>query len=253
MDPRATVHAQTPFEPCGHVFVVASVDRYRRYARELCGPHDAVLEIGCSSGEATVVMAKRAARVVAVDVSVDAVERTKERFAALAHVSVHRIDARNPAGVAELLADPTLVFLDIGGNALLDNVAFLVRQCLRLFAPRALVVRSAELAALSAMTEVVEPFERSPLRVVSHANRRRFAMQCLLDQSESCKVDIRVFAVYRFFALRTPACRDRLEQMLADDPHPRVKRLAAAGLAHWDDPPSSARPLQEESASADGA
>ena len=45
------------------ISVVSSVERYRRLARTLPGPGEAVLEIGCSTGEATRLLAATAARV----------------------------------------------------------------------------------------------------------------------------------------------------------------------------------------------
>jgi len=44
------------------VQVVSSIDRYRQLARELPIESDRILEIGCSTGESTQLLARRAAQ-----------------------------------------------------------------------------------------------------------------------------------------------------------------------------------------------
>jgi precorrin-6B methylase 2 len=165
--------------------VVSSVERYRRLARELPSRHDAVLEIGCSTGATTRLLARTAGRVLAVDVSAELAERVRVALAPIESVSVTQLDARNTADLAARMPEPDLIFIDIGGNAQLDNVALQVRQCLRTFSPRQLVVRSAELAALCTRIAEVEPCDAPGLRRQTGRNGPRRALGSLLDLSRS--------------------------------------------------------------------
>jgi SAM-dependent methyltransferase len=212
------------------ISVVSTVERYRRLAGTLPAPGDAVLEIGCSTGEATRLLAATAARVLAVDVSAGMVERARAAAAGLASVTVAHLDGRDTAALAALLPRPDLVFVDVGGDARLDAVALQLRQCLLAFAPRALVVRSAELAAICAALGEVEAPEAGRLGPARSQDPRAHALESLLDLSHSSGVRNRVFAArkLRAHAGDSPAARARLAE-LAQDPDPRVRRIARAG------------------------
>ena len=59
---------------CAHntkleLIIVSDVEHYRQLARDKVLESDRVLEIGCSTGQTTRVLAQRASRVVAVDCS----------------------------------------------------------------------------------------------------------------------------------------------------------------------------------------
>jgi len=210
------------------LIVVSSRDRFRQLASELPTCQDAVLEIGCSTGEATRLLARSGARVVAVDVADEVVAQLQAELAGCGSVTVAPVDGRNTPRLLELLPEPDLIFVDIGGDAQLDNVAFQVRACLRAFAPRLMVVRSFELATLASLITEVEPPEASELRRTSVHDKLGPALENLLDLSRSSSVNNRVFAARKLRSLGTPAARERLQEM-ADDPHPRVRRIARGG------------------------
>ncbi len=90
--------APTERPPSGRseVLVVSSVHLYRRLASELTTGHDAVLEIGCSTGGTTRLLAERAGRVLAVDVAAGLVERLRQ-MAADPDPRVRRIATRDRA------------------------------------------------------------------------------------------------------------------------------------------------------------
>lgn len=211
------------------VLVVSSIDRYRQMARELPGETDRILEIGCSTGESTRLLAQRAAQVVAVDVSAELVARLQAELAGCSKVQVARIDGRNTPQLVALLPDPTLIFVDIGGTAHLDNVALQLRLCLKAFAPRLLVVRSFELATFAGLLTLVEPPETPALAPQDTSDPQTHTLQHLLDLSHSSNTDSRVFAVHRLRDLDAEEARQRLQQ-LADDPHRRVRRAAQLAL-----------------------
>lgn len=215
----------------GRIVVVSSVERYRRLARDLPGPADAVLEIGCSTGEATRLLATGGARVVAVDVATEMVERARATVADMPRVTVAQVDGRDTPAMAALLADPDLVFVDIGGDARLDAVTLQLRQCLLAFAPRATVVRSAELAALCASVTDIEVPAADALGTLWGRRRspdaQAHALESLLDLSHSASVTNRLFAARKLRDRAEPAARERMAQ-LADDPDARVRRIAVS-------------------------
>jgi precorrin-6B methylase 2 len=207
------------------IHVVATAQRYRRLARELPLPTDSALEIGCSTGMTTRVLARSCASVVAVDIDP---ERVKTLQADLAHIDSVRVsgaDGRLPADLAALIDKPDLIFMDVGGNALLDNVACVLRQCLRAFSPRVLVVRSYELSAVFSLVKSVEKPDYWFRQQVDPADSLGLALESLLDLSRSSSKDSRLLAARKLRQLGTPEALARLREM-ADDPHPRVRRAA---------------------------
>ncbi|MDP6038652.1 MAG: methyltransferase domain-containing protein [Candidatus Latescibacteria bacterium] len=70
------------------IIVASSAERFRVLARDLLKDHSRVLEIGCSTGRATRILAENAERVVAVDVSREMVETTHSFIEGLHNVQV---------------------------------------------------------------------------------------------------------------------------------------------------------------------
>jgi SAM-dependent methyltransferase len=239
------------------VTVVSSVERYRRLARTLPLPGETVLEIGCSTGEATRLLAERIGPdgwVVAVDVSAEMADTARRALASHPHaarVTVAELDGRNAPALVRLLetaragdaesqqqhpdagsdqAGPHVIFLDVGGDAQMDSLAFAVRQCLRTFVPRALVVRSAELAALCGrVVEVETPDEgpapeADPLLPAEAPGSPAHALAHLIALSRSTVLSNRVFAARKLRLETDPAARARLAE-LADDPEWSVRRV----------------------------
>ncbi|MBI2502689.1 MAG: methyltransferase domain-containing protein [Candidatus Latescibacteria bacterium] len=211
------------------VLVVSSIDRYRQLARELSVETDRILEIGCSTGESTRLLAQRAAQMVAVDISAELVARLQTEMAGCAKVQVAQIDGRNTPQLVALLPDPTLIFVDIGGTAHLDNVALQLRLCLKAFAPRLIVVRSFELATLASLLTLDELPETPALSPQDTSDPQAHTLQHLLDLSRCSNTDSRVFAVHRLRDLDVEAAWQRLQE-LVDDPHRRVRRAAQLAL-----------------------
>ena len=206
------------------IVVVSSKDSFRRMAKTLPAPGDAVLEIGCSTGAATRNLIATGARVVAVDKSAELVGRLQEELREHEDAVVACLDGRNIPGLAALMPSPTVIFIDIGGDANLDSVALQLRLCLRAFRPRAVVVRSFELATLASLIGEVEPPQLSGLDPAERPLGRDL-LSNLLDLSCSTSTDTRCFAARRLGMLRTVRARDRLREMVAD-PHPKVRRAA---------------------------
>lgn len=207
------------------IIVVSASDTFRRLARTLPTPEDAVLEIGCCTGATTQALAATGAQVVAVDRSAQFIQKLQEDMRGYENAVVARIDGRNIPALVALLPDPTVIFIDIGGDARLDNVALQLRLCLRAFHPRLIVVRSSELATLASLISEAETPRTSGLRPVGDRVFGRDHLSNLLDLSCSTSVDSRVFAVRHLSKCSMPRAHDRLKEMVSD-PHPRVRRAA---------------------------
>ncbi|CAE7722672.1 cbiT [Symbiodinium pilosum] len=113
--------------------VVASTDSFRKLAK--CRPHDGdrILEIGCCFGQCTVILAERAAEVLALDTSKECVQLTSQRLHEDQLGDRARSERLDVLAHPELLrilgsCDPpfTVVFADIGGNRELNHVVELL-------------------------------------------------------------------------------------------------------------------------------
>ena len=100
------------------IMICGETETFRALARSQLLPTDSVLEIGCSYGEATALLGRRAARVIAVDVSADALERAAarcEQMCANGGVRFESIDAvREEARLisAAVAANVNVVFVE---------------------------------------------------------------------------------------------------------------------------------------------
>ena len=204
------------------LIIVSDVEHYRLLAQDKVSDRDLVLEIGCSTGQTTAVLAGQAARVIAVDCSTEILDKARAHLESYDNVELARVDARDLAALTELAPAPDAIFLDIGGIALLDNVAGRLRQCLRMFQPRVIVVRSHELAELVSLVSEVHPPDEPSLRPPRQDGRER-ALESLLDMSRSAIVNTRLFAVRKLSHVDVPTAAARLAEM-ANDPCHRVRR-----------------------------
>ena len=101
------------------ILLCSETESFRLLARSQLLPTDAVLELGCSYGEATALIAKRAASVLAIDVSADAIERAAVRCAGQPNVRFNRLDCvKRQAQLLDeaVAAEISAVFIDINGN-----------------------------------------------------------------------------------------------------------------------------------------
>jgi len=207
------------------IIVVSAVEDYRRLAKERIAATDAVLEIGCATGLTTKALARTGAKVVAIDCSEEVLVKARAAVAGQGKVEIARGDWRDLAAMKELLPEPDVIFLDIGGTALLDNVALLLRQCLRAYRPRLLVVRSHELADVVSLVADYRVPTRPVLRRPPVAETDQAALAALLDLSHSERVGNRLFAVRKLRQIDDPAAQARLVE-LTNDPSKRVSHAA---------------------------
>ncbi|KAI8465794.1 MAG: hypothetical protein J3K34DRAFT_525045 [Monoraphidium minutum] len=128
--------------------VCAATDSYRRLARSQVTKADAVLEVGCSAGVCTALLAQHAGRVVGADNSPQLLREAKERCPGAAFELVDAL--ASPDDLARLGAGCGAVFVDIGGNRELHALVALLPWVQERLRPRLLVVKSEALAEAAA-------------------------------------------------------------------------------------------------------
>lgn len=124
-------------------YVVADVEDYRALAERLVQATDCVVEVGASTGEATILLAQRAGRVVAVEKAAERVASLQELAREHDNVEVFQAEEGTVASVLPALpraADVLLV--DVGGNAPVALAAPLCLEYARALDPRCVVFRN---------------------------------------------------------------------------------------------------------------
>jgi SAM-dependent methyltransferase len=134
--------------------VTAETTSYRNLASsQLTKDDDTVLEIGCSTGEASAIMIKYCKSWVGLDTSDDMIQRCKSRVGNF-DAKAYKVDALgDPLRAVQLVLEglegpPRKVFIDIGGNRSCEGVLRMVAWVLEFFSPMMLVIKSRELVTL---------------------------------------------------------------------------------------------------------
>ena len=128
------------------------------------------------------------------------------------------------------MPQPSVILIDIGGNARLDNVALQLRLCLRAFRPRLILIRSSELAQVVSLIGQIETPEASIPTIQNMGSGGRDHLDNLLDLSSSSSVDCRVFAAQQLWKYDDPIAVNRLQALLSDH-KPSVRRAAKRALS----------------------
>ncbi len=125
--------------------VVADVEDFRALASQIVRPTDRVVELGASTGDATVVLAEFAELVVAVEKSAERVEQLQELAVTRDNIQVVHADAAMIEGTASRLPRPTdVLFVDLGGDAPASRAGPICFEYARLLEPRSVVFRNHE-------------------------------------------------------------------------------------------------------------
>ena len=139
---------------CQVWIVTAETTSYRNLASsQLAKDNDTVLEIGCSTGEASAIMVKYCKSWVGLDTSDDMIKLCKSRVSNV-DAKAFKVDAlEDPVRAMQLVLDglegpPRKVFIDIGGNRSCEGVLRMVAWVLEYFSPMMLVIKSRELVNL---------------------------------------------------------------------------------------------------------
>lgn len=123
----------------------ARVGTYRDYARKLARSTDTVIELGAAEGHTTVHLARRVARVIAVEKTTQSLERGRERCADFDNILWLQCDAFETGEVAQVAPQADLVFIDVGGSTWPSIALRLAAIYRHMFRPRAIVIRNVEL------------------------------------------------------------------------------------------------------------
>lgn len=211
------------------VIVAATVGHYRKLASTRIQNSDSVMEIGCSTGETTRLLAAASRCVLAIDCSDQMVSKTKVQLACSDHVRVVKADARDTDLLAQTMPEPDAIFLDVGGNQQLDKIATIVRGLMLTYQPRLLVVRNEELAAFASLICDVERIESTT--TFSKPNTPKSghgenAISALMDLSDSHLISNRAYAARKLKDhIHIRQVYERIVAM-QEDASPTIRRLA---------------------------
>jgi len=150
-------------EPQFEIHVCAGVGAYRSFAKTHVRLTDVVVELGAAEGHTTERLAKRAARVIAVEKSACNVKRAKERCAGLSNIEWVCADAFDAREVLAHTTSADAVFVDIGGSTWPGLALHLSASYRFLFRPRVMVIRNVELNDFVAGVGTCEPGARKGL------------------------------------------------------------------------------------------
>ena len=158
---------ETSFDKCT-IMITKTTDKYRLLAASQLIPTDRVLEIGCSNGECSLVIAKyvTAGSLRGFDTSQQMVSEAKSKISGkkgYGNVQFHVIDPFKEPKKALILATesstsenedgdknldkptPSVVFIDIGGNRDLGSVVKMLEWTMNVFTPRLCIIKSEEM------------------------------------------------------------------------------------------------------------
>jgi SAM-dependent methyltransferase len=134
------------------LLVTAETASYRNLASSQLTKADTVLEIGCSTGEASSILVKYCKTWMGFDTSDDMIKRCKSSLNNT-DAKAYKVDAlADPDRAQRLVVEglegpPSTVFIDIGGNRECEGVLRMIAWVLETFSPIMVVIKSRELAA----------------------------------------------------------------------------------------------------------
>jgi precorrin-6B methylase 2 len=153
------------------IYLAADVKTFRRFAAELPTKDDVVLELGCSTGKTTKILAKSAGTVFAIEKNkiADAARDNLNRFE---NVTIIHEDAQNIYQIFEKVGAVKIIFIDIGGNALPWQTVSLAQKYMKMLSPRILVMRNNELSEFISSLEYYEKWNTGKWYIQCKASER---------------------------------------------------------------------------------
>ncbi len=207
-----------------NIALASDTSKYRKMARESVLDTDTVLEVGCADGQATTNLAKHAKTVFAIDNSYEFIERCKSTHTEHTNTQFHRLDARDISAVKKLTDKPDVIFIDIGGNASLENIASILHLYLLNFTPRLWVIRNYELAILYHLIKDCDlPSENQTVHAIARENLDHDLENMLLLSKSPVTAD-RMFAAKKLLNIQDPKAKARLDE-LKNDTANKVRRI----------------------------
>ena len=128
--------------------IAAETADYRRLSRAFATPADFVVDIGCSYGEGTKLIAAQCPRVLGLELVSGVVEAARRRHP---HIWFEQLDclAANPAELTALCKGCTKVFIDINGTRVLNHVAQIVLLVQQMLRPQLILLKSRQMHKLA--------------------------------------------------------------------------------------------------------
>ena len=128
--------------------IAAETADYRRLSRAFATPADFVVDIGCSYGEGTKLIAAQCPRVLGLELVPAVVEAARRRHP---RIRFEQLDclAASPAELSALCKGCTKVFIDINGTRVLEHVALMVRLVQQALRPQLILLKSRQMHRLA--------------------------------------------------------------------------------------------------------
>lgn len=136
------------------VIVTSETHHYRHLCASQIQCHEHVLEIGCSTGQASSIILKSTSNWIGFDVSNDMVKQTTNYLVNKGfrvQNRVYKLDVLKDSVNAETLireefGSPFVVFIDIGGNRDITSAIRVLHWCTTTFSVRLVVMKNREMA-----------------------------------------------------------------------------------------------------------
>ena len=130
------------------IVIVPETNHFRQMVHQV-ERADTVLEIGCSTGETSRLLIRCSNAWVGLDTSQQMIDQCKNSLDFHKNCHICKVDAlmdpKRALIESKTRGDPSVVFVDIGGNREIINVLRMISWVLDGFAPRLVVVKSREL------------------------------------------------------------------------------------------------------------
>ena len=140
------------------IYLTADVKTFRHFAEELPTKDDVVLELGSSTGKTTEILAQSANRVFGVE-KCRIVGEARDNLKKFENVTIIHEDAQNIYQVFEKARRVSMVFIDVGGNVGPWRTVWLAERYMRMFSPKALVMRNNQLSGFISSLEYCEKWD----------------------------------------------------------------------------------------------
>jgi SAM-dependent methyltransferase len=138
-----------------NIIIVSETITYRQIARHLTPIHsNAVIDIGCSSGMTTTLLEKQYHHVIGVDISQEMIDKAKKDYPIM---EFHTFNCLNqPQLLDELIQQHNIktIFVDIGGDRLVNTLLLFCQHLLQHYSPSLLVVKSRKLIQMITKHEI---------------------------------------------------------------------------------------------------
>ncbi len=128
------------FEMETKIYLTRDVKEYRKIAKKLVSKDDIVLEVGCGFGKTSSLLSRIAKKVIGIDKSEEVIENARklERN----NLKFYLIDANEVRKLLKLREKFSVILLDISGSARPWEVLRLSLKLIKVFKPKALIIKN---------------------------------------------------------------------------------------------------------------